>query len=294
MKITVIGCGNATSMENFNQSFMLTENGKNLLIDCGGRVPLALHKLGIPVKSIDGIYVSHRHADHIGGLEEIALQRYPWQSKPQDIRGMPGVLKLYGDAEMLDDLWEHSLSGGLSTIEGVNAQAHTLFDIHRVSKNGTFEWEGWSFELIQQVHVFACNTFMPSYGLFMKHSTDKSRQKVFFTTDCQWYQPKQMDNFYKAADIIFQDCECTGCNTKDRSFTSASGVHATYAEIAGWESANARKIAAAEKGKIWLGHYQDYVLYDKDFFGNDVDWHQQAVSDGLVNGFVRVGQTFEL
>jgi ribonuclease BN (tRNA processing enzyme) len=39
MKITVIGAGNAFSEENFNQSFLVQEGDRTMLIDCGYQVP---------------------------------------------------------------------------------------------------------------------------------------------------------------------------------------------------------------------------------------------------------------
>jgi ribonuclease BN (tRNA processing enzyme) len=83
MKIRVIGCGNAFSMINFNQSFILEEGGKKLLIDCGSRIPLALINSGIKLADIDAIYISHAHSDHIGGLEEAAFTRYDWARHPR-------------------------------------------------------------------------------------------------------------------------------------------------------------------------------------------------------------------
>ena len=83
MKITVIGCGNAFSERNFNQSFVVEEDGRKMLIDCGYQVPTALRANGIDFKEIEDIYISHLHADHIGGLEYFAFQRYNWATRPR-------------------------------------------------------------------------------------------------------------------------------------------------------------------------------------------------------------------
>lgn len=47
-----------------------------MLFDCGNRIPMALYNAKIPVTKIDDIYISHPHGDHIGGLEEIAFERF--------------------------------------------------------------------------------------------------------------------------------------------------------------------------------------------------------------------------
>ena len=67
MKIRIIGCGNAFSYINFNQSFVLEEGGHRRLIDCGSRVPLApsgrdLLQAGRP--DLPGLRVlGHRHGE---------------------------------------------------------------------------------------------------------------------------------------------------------------------------------------------------------------------------------------
>ena len=94
------------------------------------------------------------------------------------------------------------------------------------------------------------------------------------------------------ADIVIQDCECIGVDT-NKTMNFKSGVHANYAQISGYPSANFPVLPDDIKKKLLLSHYQDFVLNDKDFFGNDCLWDNLAHEDGLA-GFVRVGQVIEL
>ena len=291
MKATIIGCGNASSFRNFNQTIMLEENGKRLLIDDGYRTPLALQYHNIDLKSIDGVYVSHQHGDHVGGLEELALLRYDWKNHPRHFSEGAYAPKLIANTVLMDDLWEHTLSGGLRTMEGFDAELATFFEPIRVLPNKPFYWEGWRFDLVQQIHVMTGSVFMNTFGLFMSKEGHKS---IFFTTDCQYMQPEQVMVFYKKADIIIQDCELIGCDTKTKMYRFGTGVHAPYAKLAGWDSANAMKMAPEIKAKLWLSHYQDFLEDGKDGFGNDCDWNALAKEDGITNGFVRVGQVFEV
>ena len=100
--------------------------------------------------------------------------------------------------------------------------------------------------------------------------------------------------FYKKADIVCQDCELLGCDTKTKEYKFGTGVHAPYAKLAGWPSANAMRMDPEVKAKLHLSHYQDFLEDDKDGFGNDVKWNELAAEDGLTSGFVHVGQTFEV
>jgi len=290
MIIKVIGCGNAFSNINYTPSFLLEENGRTLLIDCGNQIPQALYHHKINLKTIDAIYVSHLHGDHVGGLEAIAFQRYDWQKKPRHFSQGQYAPKLIGNVQLLKDLWEHTLRGGLESMEGFVANLETFFNPIPIEPNVSFKWEGWVADLIQQVHIMSGNVITHSYGLFMKKAGHPS---LYFTTDSQYDSPKQIRLYYKEADIIFQDCECIGVDTKKREYISGSGVHANYAELAGYPSANATILSPETKAKMWLTHYQDFVTQGKDSLNQPCDWNLLAKEDGF-QGFLKVGQTFNV
>jgi hypothetical protein len=54
------------------------------------------------------------------------------------------------------------------------------------------------------------------------------------------------------------------------------------------------KMAPEIKAKLYLSHYQDFLLDGLDGFGQDVNWINMAKEDGITNGFVTVGQVFEV
>lgn len=281
MNIKILGCGNAFSKVNYNQCFLLEENGSKMLIDYGAKAPQALENAGIQLKDIDAVYISHQHADHIGGLEEMAFMRYDWMNRPTKWNEVsePYAVKLYAQKELMKSLWKESLQGGLKSMEGFDATLETFFEPKPVTKK--FTWEGWDFELIQQVHIMTGSSISPTFGLLM---TKEGHDTVYFTTDSQHVSPKQVKVFYAKADIIFQDCECTPFK---------SGVHANYRELAGYPDANAEVLPEEIKAKMWLSHYQDFVSSNKTFDGSFFDWAEAAANDGF-RGFVHVGQTFEV
>jgi ribonuclease BN (tRNA processing enzyme) len=88
MKITFIGSGSAFTTNNYHSNILITSNNKNLLIDCGSDARFALKEAGYSFNDIDGIFVSHLHADHIGGLEWLGLTNKfvsPEHRRPQII-----------------------------------------------------------------------------------------------------------------------------------------------------------------------------------------------------------------
>lgn len=270
MKLTFIGCGSAFSKKNFHSNMVLeateVELGvligeveippkyykRRMLIDCGRTAPEAMAALGLGWHDIDALYVSHQHNDHIGAIEEFAFMRFfvpNGKDKPS----------LYCDERLMEDLWDHSLKGGMASIENHVCTLGTFFDLRPVRRNEGFTFAGTFFRLVQAVHVMNGYSILPSYGLKF---TTPGGTRVFITTDTQ-HCPTQIGKFYADADVIFQDCETSKFK---------SGVHAHYDDL--------RTLAPEVKRKMWLYHYQDGELPD-------------AVAHGFA-GFVTRGQTFDL
>lgn len=330
MKATIVGSGAAFTMfRNFTQSVLLEEEGDTLLLDCGRTTPEGLAKIGKGPKDIKSVYISHAHNDHIGGLEWLGFMNYDWLNKPTHFSQGKYAPKLIANEKLIQELWDWSLKGGLRGMEGFEATLETFFQTVPVKPNEHFCWHGWDIQLIQQLHIMAGSIVVHTYGLLFKKP---GHQTVYFTMDSQHCSPSQMQVFYKQADIIFQDCEVMGVNLqfqegekvyKDPKFQRdlykpwpsdameamelmaqgidpqvwgcfklTSGVHASYAQLAAYPSANHIQLPIETRNKMWLSHFQDCVLDNKDFAGNPVNWQEQAKKDGF-KGFVMPGQVFE-
>ena len=233
-RIQFIGVGSAFTTSEYFQSnaLIISESGRKLLIDCGSHAQFALNELGINNanvgQEIDGVYISHLHADHVGSMEWLALVTYfnPACKRP----------KLYAVQSVMGDLWNRSLRGGLETLEGKIANLTDFFDCRPVRINSSFSWENIRFTPFQTVHVVSGMMIQHSYGLLIQE--EGSDHRVLFTTDTQ-FAPYQMRKLYDQADLIFHDCETAPFK---------SGVHAHYDDLSG--------LPAEIKGKMWLYHYQ--------------------------------------
>lgn len=202
----------------------------------------------------------------------------------------PYAPKLIANGKLIEELWNYSLRGGLDSMEGFDSDLETFFEPVPVKPNVPFFREGWRLELIQQSHIMTGSIIKYTFGLLM---TRKDHQTVYFTTDSQHCSPRQIEIFYKKADLVFQDCECAGVDTKAREFGYSSGVHASHARLAGWPSANSVRLSADIKAKTLLAHYQDLVSKMTDGFGNPCDRYAVSAEDGF-KGFVAVGETYEV
>lgn len=98
MYVQIVGCGDAFgSGGRFNACFHLVGRGINALIDCGATSLVSLHKLAINPNDIDVIFISHFHADHVGGVPFFVLEasHVLKRQRPLTIAGPPGLKARY-------------------------------------------------------------------------------------------------------------------------------------------------------------------------------------------------------
>ncbi len=251
MKLTFLGTGSAFTIEGNYHSNMILENDnqKILLIDCGSDARHSLHELGLTYRDIHSVYISHLHADHVGGLEWLAFTtKFDLSVKKPN---------LFISEHLVHDLWNKTLSGGLSSLQSEVATLSTYYHVHSVKDHGFFTWEKLKIKLIQTLHVMSGFAILPSFGIEFK----VKELSIFITTDTQ-YGPYQINDFYESSDIIFQDCEIG---------EHKSHVHAHYDELV--------KLPEHIKNKMWLYHYNASEL-------------PHATEDGF-RGFVKKGQCFD-
>lgn len=251
MKLLFVGSGSAFTVgaDNYQSNMILEERGNRLFVDLGSDAKIALNELGLSYKDIHDIYISHLHSDHVGGLEWVAFTKF------FDAEAQKPTLHI--PENLADELWNNVLSGGLKSIQGVSANLNTFFKVKKIKPNTHFTWEKVHFNIVQTVHVMSEYSVIPSYGLIF----NVDGINVFITTDTQ-YCPHQIMDFYRRADVIFQDCETS---------TFHSGVHAHYTELI--------NLDPAIKKKMWLYHYNPGPL-------------PNPKKDGF-KGFVKKGQVFD-
>lgn len=252
MKLIFLGSGSAFTVgcDNYQSNMILQSEGHNLLIDCGTDARLSLYDARINYSEIEAVFISHLHSDHIGGLEWLAFCTFfdPKVKKP----------KLFISKHLVEDLWNHVLAGGLSTLENEAACLSTYFDVVPIEDNGFFTWYGVKLELIQTYHVISDHKLCPSYGLLLINQNCRT----FLTADTK-INLEAYEALYRTSDIIFHDCE-----TSDIPST----VHAHFNEL--------KHLDPSIKQKMWLYHHNPGPLPDA----------QQA---GF-KGFVQKGQIFDL
>jgi ribonuclease BN (tRNA processing enzyme) len=258
LDLTFIGAGGAFSKKFFQTNLLIVKGGSHLLVDCGTRAPEALALLGLSVGQIRNYLITHSHADHIGGLEEVMLVgRYGLHSKST----------MVVTDKLAKALWSMSLRGGASFNE-VHDSAHLKFEdfwdqIRPKRLRGAdrelceAQIDDIGVRLFRTKHIpdsapdWASS--FPSYGLIL----DK---RILFTSDTR-YDPemvRSLDAEY-GFEAIFHDCQL---------FTG--GVHASLDELA--------SLPPAIREKTRLMHYgdkiEDYLprIADLGFAGIAEQW----------------------
>jgi ribonuclease BN (tRNA processing enzyme) len=100
MHLQFVGCGDAFgSGGRFNTCFHLIGTNINALIDCGATSLVGMNRLAIDRNAIDTIFISHFHADHIGGLPFFILEAnyVTKRVRPLTIVGPPGLKTRFPD-----------------------------------------------------------------------------------------------------------------------------------------------------------------------------------------------------
>lgn len=272
MKIKFIGHGGAFAPISVGNSNMLltSDSGKKMVFDFGATTPYILRdEMGVDFKDIDAVYISHLHADHIGGMELLAFSRY---FIPKVENGVSVRPKLFAMRDLMKELWDSSLRGGLESFQGKIMSLTDYFDCKPVSENKSFFWEGYGFTPVQTVHVRSGYIIKNSYGLAIQKLEEKlngsgtirlfnpDRYDAYITADTQFDQ--SLIEYYRKSKTIFHDCE----TSKFRSH-----VHPNYEDL--------KTLPADCKKKMWLYHYGETIQTFKE--------------DGFA-GFVKKGDEFEI
>lgn len=192
-----LGTGDSESMRYWNTNLLLESEGRRLLVDCGYTVKYALRDMDLTLANIDGIVITHVHADHVFGLERVGYEtRYTYTRR----------IPLFLEPDILPALWDQTLKGSMGLSSDGENQLEDFFEVHPIVEN-QFEFYGCKIQTFPTVHTPGMST----YGLIFDDA-------VIFTADS-----KPLD--WLAADRssrrILHDC----------SLLDWSPVHATLTEL---------------------------------------------------------------
>ena len=92
--LTFLGTGCGWPMaDRYHSSLLLEEGGRRWLLDAGEPCSHRLKAMGVPFDSIDAVFISHGHSDHLSGLP--MLMQGAW------LEGRSRALPVYLPSELI-------------------------------------------------------------------------------------------------------------------------------------------------------------------------------------------------
>ncbi|HOW70789.1 MAG TPA: MBL fold metallo-hydrolase [Phycisphaerae bacterium] len=264
LTLTFLGVGSAFAKRNYNSNLLIeawhhgpgTQSGPDdtLLVDFGSTGPLALYQLMqkpgftylehngiINYPAIHKVFVTHQHADHIGGLEEMALMNaYVYRDPARDKAFKPQIIS---SLSILMNLWDHSLKGGLSVMAGRYALLQDYFFIlalnhQEAGKDGFSMLKRYRFTLFPTDHIQVQHKFdWPSFGLFIEDV--QTGESAFYSGDTRYDYPAYA-RMMERARICFHEVQLVG---------EPAPVHTLLSEL--------RTLPEAVRRKTHLYHFTD-------------------------------------
>ena len=262
LELFFIGVGSAFAATSFQTNFLIIKGQHHILVDFGITGPHALRKTAsLEATDINTILPTHSHADHVGGIEYLALiNRYVAVQSQHKPKLTAVITKEYQNV-----LWDMTLRGGMGWNES-DSTARKLtfedyFDVIRPTQKANTARETWEvdvgpihLEMFRTKHIpeqaRTWKSAFISYGLFID-------QKVFCSVDTRF--DLDLINLYASrSEIMFHDVQ----------FFPGS-VHTPLADL--------KSLPQSIKSKMHLVHYSD-------------DWVDQDVSDFA--GFTQQGYRY--
>ncbi len=250
LSLFFLGTGNAFTKTAFQTNLLIIKGQDHLLVDCGTLCSYAFENMyNGRITDVKNLLLTHPHADHIGGVEELALAGKYINKR---------LVNLVITDEFKKCLWEESLKGGIQYSE----EGKMTFDDYfnqikpvRIQKKPFEMFEtnvgSINIKLFRTRHVTTRKNSLKhsqiSYGLIID-------DRILFTADTQ-FNPSQLKfllDKYKNIEVIFHDCDVMGYSR---------GVHAAYDELV--------TLPKEIKAKTYLSHYSEAV----------------STIDALVDGF---------
>ena len=250
LSLFFLGTGNAFTKTAFQTNLLIIKGQDHLLVDCGTLCSYAFENMyNGRITDIKNLLLTHPHADHIGGVEELALEGKYITKR---------LVNLVITDEFKKSLWEESLKGGIQySEEGIMTFDDYFNQIKpvRIQKKPFEMFEtnvgSINIKLFRTRHVTTRKNSLKksqiSYGLIID-------DRILFTADTQ-FNPSQLQfllDKYKKIEVIFHDCDVMGYSR---------GVHAAYDELV--------TLPKEIKEKTFLSHYSEAV----------------STIDALVDGF---------
>ena len=144
MRVTLLGTGTPNPHpERFGPSTLVEAGSQRLLFDAGRGVTIRLNQLGIPMREVTAVFITHFHSDHLVGLADLWLigwlpPNYGRRQVPLSIWGPSGLSKITAGMEQA-----YSTDIAIRVKDEALPRSAATFDVNEYAEGGViYEHEG--------------------------------------------------------------------------------------------------------------------------------------------------------
>ena len=190
MKISFLGGGEAFDETQTNVCLLLEAAGRRMLMECGATAPSAVWKKSTRADYLDGIFISHFHADHTFGLPALVMRMW------EDGRTRPFYLfGPVGSQRFIERLMKMAYPGMVEKLP---------FTLRFRELQRSHRWDDWNLRVVSTRHS------VPTLGLRLEAG---SPQKVFCYSGDGMFTPTAA-KLYTGADLLVHEAYLEDGQTK--------------------------------------------------------------------------------
>jgi ribonuclease Z len=198
MRVTLLGTGTPNPHpERFGPATLVEAGSQRLLFDAGRGVTIRLNQLGIPMREVTGVFITHFHSDHLVGLADLWLigwlpPNYGRRQVPLRIWGPSGLSKITAGMEEA-----YSTDIAIRVKDEALPRSAATFDVNEYSEGGViFEHEGVTVTSFEVNHG---ELIKPAYG----YRVDYAGRSVVISGDTRF--DENVIKAAKGADLLVHE-----------------------------------------------------------------------------------------
>jgi len=222
VELIALGVGDAFTARYHSTCAAVRSGGRTLLVDCPHPIRRVMADAGglVDVGDLDGLVVTHNHADHVSGVEPLLFFAHFVLQRRLPVLAHP---------EVLHDLWEHHLKAGMHELLAPDGSRRRLaFDDVAIptplSEDAPTDFAGFSIAIRRTIH------HVPTFALRI----DDGAASLGWSADTA-FDPELVD-WLAVADRFVHETNL--------------GVHTPYERLAA--------LPEPIRRKMWLVHYPDH------------------------------------
>ena len=169
ISVTLLGTGTPQPRpDRFGPSILVEAGGTRLVFDAGRGLTIRLFQLGVPLGTIESLFITHFHSDHLNGLPDYFLTSYlrtPYAVRNKEMRlaGPTGIKRI---AEAMRDMYADDIN--IRMADEKVPEAATKIITHEFTEDGVvFDERGVKVSAFKVLHG---ELIKPSFGYRVDHA----------------------------------------------------------------------------------------------------------------------------